>query len=111
MDHEKRIKALEAALETEEAKIKGIFLDGKIPATEDYAIRDLIKKGLKTARTARTKEGKSDAPKLIKQVTVRLTEEEFRELTAEAAAAVLTLPKYIRYLLKARPGSGVRGPF
>jgi len=106
-NHDEKIKALEGELEAEEAKIQGLMISGqKIIAPENYVVIDRIRKELKAARIARTKEATRGEPKFERQITVGLSEEDFQRLTDEAAAAKITLPKYIRHLLKSKEQSG-----
>ena len=97
---EERIRELEGQLEAEEEKIKALFMSAKIPTPEDYIERDRIRGELKTARRVRAMDAKRVDPKLTRQIGVRLTEDEYQELTKKAAESGVDLSTYIRNLLK-----------
>jgi hypothetical protein len=100
MDHEDRIGELEDRLQAEEAKINDLFRVGKVPAAADYADADRIRKELKVARRVRAMDAKRVDPKFTRQIGVRLTEDEYQELTKRAAESGVELSTHIRNLLK-----------
>ena len=95
-----KIKALEDQLQAEEEKINGLLLAGKIPGKADYSEMDRIKSGLKVARRVLAMNAKRVDPKFTRQIGVRLTENEYQELTKRAAESGAELSTYIRNLLK-----------
>jgi len=58
MNHEEKIRELEAQHQAEQEKINGLLRAGKIPAKADYADLDRIKNELKVARRVRAIKGK-----------------------------------------------------
>ena len=101
MNHDERIKALEAQLESEETRIKGLIMSGKkILTPDDYAETDRIKKELKAARRVRTMDAKRVEPKLTRGYNLTFSENEYQELVAEADQRGMKLSSYIRELIK-----------
>ena len=100
MRQEEKIKTLEAQLQAEEERIKGLFRSDHIPGPSDYLDLDRIKNELKAARRVKAMDAKRSDPKLTRQIGIKLTEDEFQALTSRATAAGLDLSKYVRNLLK-----------
>ncbi len=100
MNHEDRIRELEAQLEAEETKIKALFLTAKIPAPGDYAERDRIRGELKTARRVRAMDEKRTDPKKTSRFSILLPDAELEILTKRAEERGVIFSSYIRHLLK-----------
>lgn len=97
---EDRIRELEAQLQAEQEKINDLLRAGQIPSKADYADMDRLKAELKVARRVRAMDATRINPKLTRQIGVRLTEDEFQELTKRAAESGVELSRYIRDLIK-----------
>ena len=95
-----KIKELEDQLHAEEEKINGLLLAGKIPTKADYADLDRIKNELKVARRVRAMDAKRVDPKLTRQISLKLPEDEYQELLKKAADKGVDLSRYIRDLIK-----------
>lgn len=97
--HQKILK-LEEQLNEAEAVLRELIKAGSIPTPADYSEVDRIKKALKTARRVNTIQAGRTEP--IKEVGIGLCldREEHQRLSDKAAAAALTLPNYIRRVLK-----------
>lgn len=94
------IDSLEKKLKEAKDETEALLRSGKIPTPADYAEVDRIKAELKVARRVRKMDEKRVDPKLTKQIGVRLTEDEYQELTKKAAETGVDLSTYIRNLLK-----------
>lgn len=94
------MEELEEQLKEAEAVILERIKAGSIPTPADYSEVDRIKKALKTARRVNTMKAGRSEPVRDMTVTIRIDRGENRRLSDRAAAAALTLPEYIRHVLK-----------
>lgn len=96
---EEQIKELE---EKERALMVQSVEGARAGAVSPALRRELaeVRAELKVARRVRAMDAKRVDPKLTRQIGVRLTEDEYQELTKKAAESGVELSTYIRNLLK-----------
>ena len=96
---EQRIRALE---EKERALTVQTIEGARAGAVSPTLRRELagVRQELKVARRVRAMDAKRVDPKFTRQIGVRLTEDEYQELTKKAAESGVELSTYIRNLLK-----------
>jgi len=96
---EQRIRELE---EKEQALMIQSIEGAKMGAVSPTLHRELaeVRQELKVVRRVRAMDAKRVDPKFTRQIGVRLTEDEYQELTKKAAESGVELSTYIRNLLK-----------
>ena len=90
-------------LEGKEAALMVQSIEGARAGTVSPSLhRELaeVRAELKAARRVRAMDAKRVDPKLTRQIGVRLTEDEYQELTKKAEESGVDISNYIRNLLK-----------
>ena len=99
MSHESRINDLEE----KERALMVQSIEGARAGTVPPSLRqeiEAVRAELKVARRVRAMDAKRVDPKLTRQIGVRMTEDEYQELTKKAAESGGDISTYIRDLLK-----------